>query len=154
MRCWLHWSTLWKEGLQCSLRCSWPCPVPVRLDCSCDWNNSDCCHLRGGPLHHKEMPQKQQNSQTEAKYRALQFRQHNKSIHTVNLEGACFPVAGQPTAWTTQYSIRDKRIRQDLHMLPCVCGNLHQWKHVLQLYLIMYGYIWNSIHCLDVFSVM
>lgn len=51
--CWLYWSTLWKKGLQCTVRCSRPCSVSVRLNCSCDWNNSDCCHLCGGPLHHQ-----------------------------------------------------------------------------------------------------
>ena len=61
------------------------------------------------------MPPKQQNSQTEAKYRALQFRQHNKSVHKVNLKGACCAVAGLPKAWTTQYSIIDKRIRQEIY---------------------------------------
>lgn len=38
----------------------------------------------------QEMSQEQQNPQTEAKHRALQFRQHNKSIDKVNLKSACF----------------------------------------------------------------
>lgn len=38
----------------------------------------------------QEMSQEQQNPQTEAKHRALQFRQHNKSVDKVNLKSACF----------------------------------------------------------------
>lgn len=62
------------------------------------------------------MPQKQQNSQTEAKHRALQFGQHNEGIHTVDLKGACCPVRGRTAeSLDYTYSILDKRVRQEIY---------------------------------------
>lgn len=64
------------------------------------WGAEDACAtaqadalLRAVYSHNslfQEMSQEQQNPQTEAKHRALQFRQHNKSIDKVNLTSACF----------------------------------------------------------------
>ncbi|ETE63410.1 Tomoregulin-2, partial [Ophiophagus hannah] len=91
-----------------------------------------------------EMSQEQQNSPAKAKHRALQFRQHNESIDQVNLKkSACFHNGKSKLqrAWTYKIQYYRQKFYTCCLAFVVIDTNENRTKHVLQLYLIMYGYI-------------